>query len=202
MATSKLMRRRHALRALAAGAIGAAAPASWVEALLAESRQQAHAHAAAAAVAAQDWAPAVLSPGQNELVIALTELIIPETETPGAKAARVNRFVDLVLQQSPAAARDPFVQGLAWVEARSRALFGTGFLDATAVQQTTLLTRLSAEGNPDNEARAGRDFFQAIKAMTIGGYYTTEIGLRQELGDPGQLFLPQFQGCDHPEHQS
>jgi hypothetical protein len=37
--------------------------------------------------------------------------------------------------------------------------------------------------------------------MTIDGYYTTEIGLRQELGDNGQLFLPQFAGCDHPEHQ-
>ena len=37
--------------------------------------------------------------------------------------------------------------------------------------------------------------------MTIDGYYTSEIGLRKELGDNGQLFLPQFQGCDHNEHQ-
>jgi hypothetical protein len=37
--------------------------------------------------------------------------------------------------------------------------------------------------------------------MTINGYYTTQIGLRQELGDDGQLFLAQFPGCTHPEHQ-
>ena len=37
--------------------------------------------------------------------------------------------------------------------------------------------------------------------MTIDGYYTTEIGLRQELGDNGQLFLGRFEGCAHPEHQ-
>ena len=44
-------------------------------------------------------------------------------------------------------------------------------------------------------------FFQAIKSMTINGYYTTEIGLRRELGDSGQLFQAVSQGCDHPEHQ-
>ena len=53
----------------------------------------------------------------------------------------------------------------------------------------------------DGGVRAGVQFFRAIKSMTIDGYYTTEIGLRQELGDNGQLFLPQFAGCDHPEHQ-
>ena len=61
--------------------------------------------------------------------------------------------------------------------------------------------RLSAEGHPNKEEGIGRDFFQAIKSMTINGYYTSEIGLRKELGDTGQLFLPQFQGCDHKEHQ-
>jgi hypothetical protein len=72
-------------------------------------------------------------------------------------------------------------------------------LSASVTEQTTLLTRLSEEGS--QEERTGRDFFQAIKSMTINGYYTTEIGLRRELGDPGQLFLPRFEGCEHPEHQ-
>ena len=72
---------------------------------------------------------------------------------------------------------------------------------AHCVQLAALLTRISAEGNPDKEDATGLEFFRAIKGMTINGYYTSEIGLRQELGDNGQLFLPQFQGCDHPEHQ-
>ena len=37
--------------------------------------------------------------------------------------------------------------------------------------------------------------------MTINVYYTSEIGLHQELGDDGVLFMPQFLGCTHPEHQ-
>jgi hypothetical protein len=44
-------------------------------------------------------------------------------------------------------------------------------------------------------------FFRAIKSMTITGYYTTEIGLRQELGDDGRMMLGAFEGCTHPEHQ-
>jgi hypothetical protein len=194
--------RRQALRALASGAVTAVASTSWVESLTALAREQAHAHTASAAVVAQSWSPRTLTARQNDLVVAVTELIIPETDTPGAKGTNVNRFIDHVLTDAQPEVRASFVRGLSWIDARSRALFKSkDFLGASPEQQTTLLTRLSAEGNPDKEEATGRDFFQAIKSMTINGYYTTEIGLRKELGDSGQLFLPQFQGCDHPEHQ-
>jgi len=196
------LNRRAALRRLATGAVGVATSTIWVDSLTALAHQQAHAHAADEAIAAQDWTPRVLTSRQNDAVITLTELIIPETDTPGAKAARVNRFIDTVLHEAPPADRDKFLRGLTWMDERSRALFSKDFLAASAAEQTDLLTRLSNEGNPvDAEDRLGVEFFQAIKAMTINGYYTTEIGLRQELGDDGQLFLLQFRGCDHPQHQ-
>ena len=196
--------RRAAIRTLASGAVAAAAGGAWVESLLALARQQAHAHAGGAviaATAAQDWAPRTLTAAQNDLVVALTELIIPETDTPGAKAARVNRFIDQVLTDAPPPVRDSFVRGLSWIDSRSGELYKQTFLAASADQQTALLTRISSDVEGSNaEATIGRQFFQAIKGMTINGYYTSEIGLRQELGDNGQLFLPQFQGCNHPEH--
>jgi len=195
------MDRRQALRTLGTAAVGAAASSLWVESLSAFARQQAHSHAAQAAVAAPAWTPRVLTAKQNDAVVILTELIIPETTTPGAKAARVNRFIDTVLSEARPADRDEFLRGLAWMDERSRALFGKDLVSASAEEQTKLLTRLSAEGNPENEDSIGRDFFTALKSMTINGYYTTEIGLRQELGDSGQLFSLEFQGCDHPEHQ-
>jgi hypothetical protein len=195
------LNRRSALRTLAAGAVGAVASASWVDSLSALARQQAHAHAADAVIAAQDWTPRVLNAHQNDTVIALTELIIPQTDTPGAKAARVNRFVDMVLHGAPAADREAFLRGLAWIDERSRALYKSDFTGASVTDQTALLTALATAVNPNPVDEPGVRFFHAIKSMTITGYYTTEIGLRQELGDSGQLFLPQFQGCDHPEHQ-
>jgi hypothetical protein len=195
------LNRREALQALATGAIGAATSAIWVESLSALARQQAHAHAADAVIALQDWTPRVLTARQDEAVVTLTELIIPQTDTPGAKVARVNRFIDAVLRDARPADRESFLRGLAWMDERSRALFGKDFLAAAAAEQTGLLTRLSKEGNPDGEDRIGIEFFDAIKSMTINGYYTSQIGLRQELGDDGQLFLAQFPGCTHPEHQ-
>ena len=200
-----VINRRQALHTLATGAVGVAASSTWVDSLSAVARQQAHAHAASPAAAAQDWTPRVLTARQNDAVVALTELIIPDTGpapgTPGAKAARVNRFVDSVLFDAPPADRETFLKGLAWIDARSKALFGRDFLAASPADQTALLTRLSKEGNPDGENTAGTDFFQAIKVLTINGYYTSEIGLRQELGDDGQLFMLQFPGCTHQEHQ-
>jgi hypothetical protein len=193
--------RRQALRTLGSAAVGAATSAVWVESLSALAREQAHAHAARqTASAAPSWTPKILTARQNELVIALSELIIPETDTPGAKAAHVNRFIDAVLSEANPGDRDSFIRGLTWIDARSRASFGKDFVDASPADQTTLLTRVSADGNPEREDRVGIEFFQAMKSLTINGYYTSEIGLRQELGDSGQLFLPQFQGCDHPEH--
>ena len=191
--------RRAALRTLATGAIGTAAAATWVDTLAALADVQAHAHDAQTARAAKDWKPGALTAWQNDAVIALTELIIPRTDTPGAKDAAVNRFVDGVLQEASGADRDAFFNGLAWVDSRSKALFGKDIVSASAAEQTTLLTRLASE-KPDEAGRIGADFFRALKSMTIAGYYSTEIGLRQELGDDGQLFLPEFKGCDHPEH--
>ena len=195
----RALNRREALRRLATGAVGAATSTIWVEALSALAREQAHTHAGAM-ITAQSWTPKVLTTWQNDVVVTLTELIIPETDTPGAKAVRVNRFIDNVLSGASAANRDKFFRGLTWIDQRSTALYGKDFLAAGSENQTALLTRLSKDGNPDGEDAIGIQFFQAIKSMKISGYYTTEIGLRKELGDDGQLFLAQFQGCNHPEH--
>ena len=185
---------------MATGAV-AAASSAWVDSLSALALQHAQSPAAQGAIAAQDWTPQVLNPHQNETVITLTELIIPQTETPGAKAARVNRFIDSLLQHAKPADRDGFIRGLAWMDERSRAQFRADFVAAKPAQQTELLTALSKGEGSSPDLRPGVEFFRAIKSMTIDGYYTTQIGLQQELGDNGQLFLAQFTGCDHPEHQ-
>jgi hypothetical protein len=194
--------RRDALRRLAAGGLGAAASALWVDRLSAFARQQAaHAHATVAAPSqsSSGWTPKTFNQHQLDTVATLSELIIPQTDTPGAKATLVDRFIDSVLTEAPAADRTSFLKGLAWMDARSRSLFGKDVVSATTAQQTELLTRLSAANG--REERTGVDFFTAIKSLTITGYYTTEVGLRQELGDDGVLAQATFMGCTHPEHQ-
>ena len=192
--------RREALRTLATG-VGAAASALWVSDLMVLAEEQAvHAHLLAVTPqGAAAWTPGVLSAPQLQTVGTLVELIIPTTETPGAKTALVDRFIDGVLTTATPAVRDRFIVGLTWIDSRSTALFNAPFDSATPAQQVDLLTRLSIA--QPTEAAAGVEFFEAIKSMTITGYYTTAIGLRQELGDDGVLMMPTYVGCTHPEHQ-
>lgn len=188
--------RREALRRLG---LGAAAAPLWVESLTAFAQDHAHARPASAAPAL-DWKPQALSAEQNETVIALSELILPRTDTPGAKDVLVNRFVDTVLLDAdpPDAAR--FFRGLGWLDARSLELFGVAFVKAAPDQQTALLTLVSSPVNRTLTDRDGVEFFQAMKALTIVGYYTSETGMREELHDDGQIFFASLEGCTHPEH--
>jgi hypothetical protein len=198
---SEQLNRRDALRTLAAGAVGAAAASSWVESIGALAQAHAHGQGAAAVMSAADWKPRVLTAHQNHTVGVLTELIIPQTDTPGAKAVGVNRFIDRVLLDATPAERGRFLLGLSWIDQRSRMLFGSDFAAANPADQTTLLTRLAAEDNTLAGDRPGVEFFHAIKSMTISGYYTMEVVLRQELGDDGRIAMERFVGCEHPEHQ-
>lgn len=190
--------RRDAIRKLAVGGLASATMPLWFERLGA----LAHAHAAPnpALPAAAEWTPLVLDPNQDELVVTLSELIIPRTDTPGARAALVNRFIDAVLDDSDDADRKAFLRGLAWMDTRSQELFGSKFVKAGPEEQAALLTILSSGKNQTHQDQLGVEFFHAIKSMTITGYYTSEVGMRHELKQDGGLFFAELTGCTHPEH--
>jgi hypothetical protein len=152
------MQRREALRLLFAGGVLPAVPGD-----LFGFFRDSH--------PASGYELGTLDPHQNELVVAMIDQIIPATETPGAKAARVKQ---------------------------SNTLFGKNFADASADQQVALLrsldeaaavarARLEHKTRPPFWKPEGRDlqmqddFFTVFKKMTVHGYYTSEIGFHQEL---------------------
>ncbi|HEY7684679.1 MAG TPA: gluconate 2-dehydrogenase subunit 3 family protein [Gemmatimonadales bacterium] len=127
----------------------------------------------------------VLGPHQDATVVALTDVILPATDTPGAKAARVNEFVDLLLAEwSEAQERDSFLAGLATVDTRAREMFGKDFVDGTPGDQTKLLTVLDNEAAQWNAKPRGRrgpePFYRRMKWLTLFGYYTSQVGAEQE----------------------
>ena len=133
-----------------------------------------------------------LNPHQNATVITITELIIPTTDTPGAKEAKVNEFLDVLLTEwfEPAELRG-FLHGLEQVDVQSRKLFSANFMECQSDQQIQLLKQLDAAAmefaQKQREAtQAGAepppmDFFYQLKKLTLTGYYTSEIGFTQEL---------------------
>jgi len=126
----------------------------------------------------------VLDPHQSETVATIAELIIPTTDTPGARAAQVHRFIDLLLAEWVTDdERASFLKGLADVDARARTAFGVDFLAATDAQRGTILTQLDAEAQPQRGTERDRQpaFFQQLKWLTVFGYCTSEVGATAEL---------------------
>lgn len=148
----------------------------------------------------------VLSPQQGELVATIAELILPETDTPGARAARVHEFIDLALAEwFDGADRDRFLTGLADVDARAKSGGASDFLHAPPARQVEVLTALDEELAQERDAeRAGvkwrgraaapdRTFFHMMKRLTLVGYYTSEIGFTRELH--AQIIPGRYDGC-------
>ncbi|MCA1652393.1 MAG: gluconate 2-dehydrogenase subunit 3 family protein [Acidobacteria bacterium] len=220
--TSHTIARRQALRRLAFGGLGAAATHGWVADLAA--RALAHAESGAHSVAAVRWRPKILTTFQAETVAAIAESIIPQTDTPGARAARVHEFIDGVLADAEPVTRNNFLNGLSWINQRCRARHDVDFIKATPAQQVALLMPLSApvdrtrtkeekesayvSAQPLQQDRAeappdpiALEFFKSMKSMTITGYYTSEIGMKEELGDDGNMFFEDYLGCDDPAYK-
>jgi len=156
-----------------------------------------------AAQTAADWKPQFFDAHQNETLIALTDLIIPATDTPGAKAALVNRYADLLYNEETRERQQEIIQALAWFDGRSLALHNKPFVSLTQAQQTALLKPLADPSKARPEDEAGVKAFGFIKELTIFGYYTSKIGLDEELKYQGDTYNTSFPGaCTHPEHQS
>jgi hypothetical protein len=107
-------------------------------------------------------------------------MIIPTDEqSGGARAAGVAAYIDGRMAE----AFEP-EQGARWragleaVEALSRELHGTAFLESTREQRLAVLTRMAAT----------ESFFNEIKAATIGAYYTSKIGIQDDQQYRGNVF--------------
>ncbi len=178
------MQRREALKLLLAGGVLPAVPAD-----LFGFFRDSH--------PASGYALRFLDPLQNDTVVAMVDQIIPATETPGAKAARVNEFIDVILTEwANDEERRNFLGGLADVDKQSNTLFGKNFAASSPDQQLTLLRSLDESAAIARSARKTRppfwepegrdtqlqdDFFTVFKKMTLHGYYTSEIGFTKEL---------------------
>src|ERR1700736_3286488 len=87
-----------------------------------------------------NWKAAFLNDQQNETLIALSDVIIPATGTPGAKEALVNRYLDLLLSVQPSEFQRQFVDALGFVDSESQQQFGKDFRLLAPHDQTWLLT--------------------------------------------------------------
>ena len=192
--TAKRIRRRDALKTMAVGSSGLIQLAA--SAPVAESVPRPAAAAVQGAVEA--WKPGFLTPDQAELLATLAELIIPETDTPGARTARVHEHIDLVLSHETDQVRKTFLAGLSEVDRLSLVRYRKAFVRLSPGDQEALLSRLADPERDQPEGGAGHRFFGDLRRRTVFAYYTSREGIHQELGYQGKQVLAEWEGCPHP----
>jgi gluconate 2-dehydrogenase gamma chain len=152
-------------------------------------------------LAASGWKPLFLDEHQNETLIILSDLIIPATDTPGAKEALVNRYIDLVLAADTRDGQRAFLNSLAYLDGESIRRYKKAFRYLAREDQDDLLHFLAYPlGNSGwtGEAAAsdaGHQHFENLKQRIVFAYYSSEIGTK-ELGWDGNVMHGVYQGCD------
>ncbi len=150
-------------------------------------------HAAQIRTAPQQYRLQFFSEDENRLIDHVAEVILPaDKRSPGAHAARVSLYIDLVVANSPREKQQEWRRSLEAFQSAG----GRPFLQLTPRQQIALLDRLAAHEKQPREP--AERFFTLMKAATLFGYYTSEIGVREELQDKGPEVLGEFPGaCKH-----
>src|SRR5580704_5707294 len=154
-------------------------------------------------LAAPGWKPLFLDEHQNETLIVLSDLIIPATDTPGAKEALVNRYIDLVLAADTTENQRAFLSNLAFLDGESIRRYKAAFRYLSPEDQDDLLHALAyppggSGWTGEQVSDPGHTHFEQLKTRIGVAYYNSAIGTR-ELGWDGNFTHGVYQGCNHPE---
>lgn len=132
---------------------------------------------------------------ENELADQVMEMIIPaDHHSPGAHEAQASLFADLMVATSGDAVKTQWRNGLRLM--REEASQSSLTSPAPTASLAAALAKASAhEGAPQTELER---FFNTLKNMTVNGYYTSAIGIHQDLQYQGNTYLPAFPECAMP----
>jgi len=156
-------------------------------------------HAALAQVAKAGGAPAAgkfFTPYELALLDEVAELIIPaDAQSGGARAARCADYIDARLAESiDPDWRQSWKDDLAEIDEMSVAMFGRPLLRASAAERQKLMERIAR--NERNLQENVDHSFVTIKWWVAEAYYTSSIGIHDELKYQGNVFIDEFIGTD------
>jgi hypothetical protein len=141
-------------------------------------------HAAAEAAAVE---PKYFTREDLALIALVAEHIIPATDTPGAIAAGVPAYIDLVVSRNNTQ-KKIFAAGLAWLKEKK-------FSTRKPAQQIALLQPLCDAVDRRKVKSGAERFFRSMKALTADGYWTSKAGMGTTLGFKGAAMLAEYPEC-------
>jgi hypothetical protein len=127
------------------------------------------------------------APADFAAISRIADLIIP-----GALAAGVPAYIDLIVSRTPAH-QSLMTEGLHWLDQKGK------FLDLSEEQQLEILQPLCEAADADLMQGRIVQFFALVKGLTADGYYTSKVGLMDDLGYQGNTAHTTYPDCPH-EH--
>jgi len=137
------------------------------------------------------WQPQFLSTAEGAIVEDVAELIIPKTDTPGARDVGVPEFIDVILKDAyPAEDQARFVSGLKEFDAEAQRAHGKPFLELPQEQRLAFLQKVHDAAATAEKQQADDDvppserkrpFVLMMKELTMLGFFVSKPGATQVL---------------------
>lgn len=146
-----------------------------------------------------------LNPAQDATLDAIAEMLLPQSDTVGARAAGVNRFIDLLLSESMLEAdRERFLEGLAAIDARSQSLYGAALVAARRPDQEALIGALDAQlplnaltaaerAALERQPMTAERGYATLKQLVVFAYFTSEPVAKGLIDAP--VIPGRYDGC-------
>jgi gluconate 2-dehydrogenase gamma chain len=132
-----------------------------------------------------DWKPEFLTKEQASLVTQVAEIIIPKTDTPGAKEVGVPSFIDRILKDCYSKEdQDRFLSGLKAFDEEPDNTYGDTFMDLDDEDQLAyvkLKHDAAVREEQEDTKETPRGFILTMKELTMLGYFTSEVGATKVL---------------------
>ena len=132
------------------------------------------------------------------------ETILPATDSPGAKEAKVGEFMKVIVADCyPPASQEAFTKGLTTFREACKSMHNKDFMDCSPEQRKELLMKLEQEakdfnkpveeadkarrdemkkkGNEYDFVSSPRHYYSMMKQLTLWGYFTSEVGATKAL---------------------
>ncbi|OKS85569.1 gluconate 2-dehydrogenase subunit 3 family protein [Mucilaginibacter polytrichastri] len=110
----------------------------------------------------------------------IAETILPKTNTPGAKEAKVGQFIGVMVRDCYTADDQKiFLNGLGKLDDATEKKYSVKFMGADIKQRTAVLADLDKEQAAYNKTKKKDDpnhYYEMIKQLTLLGYFTSELG--------------------------
>ena len=132
------------------------------------------------------WKPVFLSEDQASVVSAVSDIIIPRTDTPGARDVGVPSFIDQMLKEVYAKEdQDDFTNGLTAFNEQAKSEYGDEFTDLSEEDQAAFVRKLHHAAintpQPEADSEEKRPFILQMKELTMLGFFTSKPGATQVL---------------------